>query len=96
MGFPLALTQTLQVLESSCSPHQIFNFSSNLLTRYEKTAKEFVQLPKPTRNTRKISNKSMTVASGELNLQSERSHLSRSESEPALQGQRIPWLMLFF
>ena len=33
LGFPLALTQTLQVLASSCLPEQIFNFSSNLLTQ---------------------------------------------------------------
>ena len=42
LGFPLALTQTVQVLASSCLPQQIFNFSSNLLTRFEKTTKEFV------------------------------------------------------
>ena len=41
LGFPLALTETLQVLVSSCLPQQIFNFSSKLLTRFEKTAKEF-------------------------------------------------------
>ena len=41
LGFPLALTQTLQVLASSCLPQQILNFSSNHLTRFEKTAKEF-------------------------------------------------------
>ena len=41
LGFPLALTQTLQAVVSSCLPQQIFNFSSKLLTRFEKTAKEF-------------------------------------------------------
>ena len=41
LGFPLALTQTLQVLGRSCLLQQIFNFSSNLLTHFEKTAKEF-------------------------------------------------------
>ena len=41
LGFPLALTQTPQALGSSCLPQQIFNFSSKLLTRFEKTAKEF-------------------------------------------------------
>ena len=41
LGFHLALTQTLQVLATSCLSQQIFNFSSNLLTRFEKTAKEF-------------------------------------------------------
>ena len=41
LGFPLAFTQTLQVLASSCLPQQIFNFSSKLLTRFKKTAKEF-------------------------------------------------------
>ena len=41
LGFPLALTETLQVLASSCLPQQIFNFCSNILTRFKKTAKEF-------------------------------------------------------
>ena len=38
LGFPLALTQTLQVLGRSCLLQQIFNFSSNLLTRFEKNS----------------------------------------------------------
>ena len=77
VGFPLALTQTLQVLASSCFPKQIFNFSSKLLTRFEKQPKNSLQMAKPTRNTRKIANTFMTVACGEINsvnLQSERSH----------------------
>ena len=41
LGFPLALTQTPQALASSCLLQQIFNFSTKLLTRFEKTAKEF-------------------------------------------------------
>ena len=74
-GFPLALAQTLQVLASSCLPQQIFLLASK--TR----PKNSPQLPKRTRNTRKIANKFMTVASGEINLRSGLSHLSRSESE---------------
>ena len=35
-----------------------------------KQPKNLLQLPKPTRNTRNIANKLMTVASGEINLQS--------------------------
>ena len=35
-----------------------------------KEPKNSPQLPKPTRNTRKIANKLMTVASGKINLQS--------------------------
>ena len=31
--------------------------------------KNLLQLPKPTRNIRKIANKSMTIASGEINFQ---------------------------
>ena len=38
LGFPLALTQTLQVLASSCLPQQIFNFSLKLITRFEKNS----------------------------------------------------------
>jgi len=48
--FPLALTQTLQVLASSCLPQQILNFSSNLLALM-KQPKNSLQLPKTARNT---------------------------------------------
>ena len=75
LGFLLALTQTLHVLTSSCLPQQIFNFCSNLLTHLEKTGKKQLQCPKSTINTCKIANNFMMVASGEINLQSERSHL---------------------
>ena len=34
-------------------------------------------MPKPTRNTRKIANKLMTVASGEINLQSKHDHVAK-------------------
>ena len=45
LGFPLALTQTPQALASSCLPQQIFiYFSSKLLTRFEKTSKEFASV----------------------------------------------------
>ena len=83
LGFPLAFTQTLQVLASSCLPQQIFNFSSNLLTRFEKTAKEFASYGQTTRNTRKIANKLMTVASREINLQKQRSHMTSVAKEKA-------------
>ena len=46
-----------------------------------KKLKKSHELPNPTRNTRKFANKFMTVASGEINSQNERSDLSRSESE---------------
>ena len=49
-----------------------FNFpSNNLFTRFDETA-----IPKPTRNTRKIANKLMTVASGEINLH-DRTHVAK-------------------
>ena len=57
---------TLQVLARSCLALQIFNFPSDL----RETAKQSLQLPKPTRNSFKIANKLMIVASGEINLQS--------------------------
>jgi len=60
----------LQVLASSCLPQQIFNFSSNLLTRRNETAKEFASFAETHKNTRKIANKLMTITSGEINLQS--------------------------
>ena len=40
-----------------------------------KQPKNSLQLPKPTRNTRKIANKFMTVASGEMNLQAKQLEL---------------------
>ena len=45
LGFPLALTQTPQALASSCLPQQIFIYFSS---------KNSLQLPKDTRNSRKI------------------------------------------
>ena len=79
LGFPLALTQTLQVLASSCLPQQIFNFSSRLLTRFEKTAKEFAS---DAQTHKKYSQNCKYIHEiNSVNLQSERSHLSRSESE---------------
>ena len=57
----------LQVLASSYLPWEIFNFPSNLLTRFNTTEpKNALQFPNPT-NTHKIANKFMTLASGELN-----------------------------
>ena len=42
LGFPLALTQILQVLASSCLPEQILNFPvSNLLAYFDEKAQEF-------------------------------------------------------
>ena len=56
----------LQVLACFCLVQQIFNFSSISDFAYEKQLKNSFQLPKPTKNTRKIANKFMTVASGEI------------------------------
>ena len=81
LGFPLALTQTLQVLASSCLPQQILIFLQNSSLASKKQPKNSLQMPKSTRTIRKIANTFITVASGEINLQSERSHLSRSESK---------------
>ena len=58
-----------QVLASSCLPEQILNFPSNLFTHFDKP-KNSLELPYPTKNIRKCSNKLMTDTSGEINLQS--------------------------
>ena len=71
VGFPLALAQTLQVLTSSCLPQQIFNFSSNLFTRFDKSSQR-IRFSFP--NLQEIL-AIMIIASGEINLQSELSHL---------------------
>jgi len=60
----------LQVLACSCLPWQLFNFSSNLLTHCNETAKEFASFADTHRKTRKIANKLMTIASGKISLQS--------------------------
>jgi len=60
----------LQVLASSCLPQQIFNFSSNLLTHCDETAKEFASFAGTHKNTSKTAKKLMTIASGKINLQS--------------------------
>ena len=46
-----------------------------------KQPKDSLQLAKPTRNSPKIATKLTTVASGEINMQSKQSCLSRTESE---------------
>ena len=51
-------------------------FLKSLHSLQKNQLKNSLPLPKPTRNTREITNKFMTVASGEINLQCERSHLS--------------------
>jgi len=60
----------LQLLANSCLPWQIFNFSSNLSIRCNETAEEFTSFAEMYKNARKIANKLMTIASGEINLQS--------------------------
>ena len=59
----------LEVLASCVLPQQILNFSSNLVTHFDKP-KNSLELPYPTKNIRKCSNKLMTNTSGEINLQS--------------------------
>ena len=56
-------------MASSPLPQQILNFPSNLFTNFDKP-KNSLELPYPTRNIRKCSNKLMTNTSGEINLQS--------------------------
>ena len=74
----------MPLLASSCLPQQTLNFPSDLLTRCFETDKNSLHLPKPIRNTGGIVNKFMTVATGEINLQSKQD-----------QCQCIPWLMLY-
>ena len=59
----------MQVVASTCLPQQILNFPSNLFTHFDKP-KNSLELPYPTKNIRKCSNKLMTDTSGEINLQS--------------------------
>jgi len=49
---------------------QIFNFLPIYELAAMKQPKNLFHLPKTTRNTRKVANKLMTVASGKINLQS--------------------------
>ena len=47
----------------------------------QKAAKEFTSIAHTQKKYSQMANRFMTVALGEINLQSERSHLSRSKSE---------------
>ena len=46
-------------------------------------------MPKPTRNTLKIANKLMTVASGEINLQSKHDHTHVAKVKAAMSENSI-------
>ena len=59
----------LQVLARSCLPQQILKFPSNLFTHFDEP-KNSLELPNPTRNIRKCSNKLKSNTSDEINLQS--------------------------
>ena len=61
----LPMMQSLQVLT-----YAQFCFLQISELALMKQSKNSLQLPKPTRNTRKISNLLMTIASGEISLQS--------------------------
>ena len=66
----------MQVLARSCLPQQILNFPSNLFTHFDEKLKNSLQLPNPTRNTRKFANKLITHTSGKINLQSKQDVIS--------------------
>ena len=57
-------------MASSPLPQQILNFPSNLFTNFDKP-KNSLELPYPTRNICKCSNKFMTNTSGDINFQSQ-------------------------
>ena len=62
-----------------------------------KQSKNSLQLPKPTRNTRKISNKLTTVASGEISLQSKRDIICHvTEVKAATSVHSVAVVILFF
>jgi len=65
-----------------------------------KQPKNFLHLPKTTRNTRKIANKLMTVASGEINLQNKHDlicHLSKVKAATVTHSMAdvIPFFSVF-
>jgi len=65
-----------------------------------KQPKNSLHLPKPTRNTRKIANKLMTVASGEINLQSKQDlicHVAKMKAATSAHSMAdvIPFLSVF-
>jgi hypothetical protein len=62
-----------------------------------KQPKNSLQLPKPTRNTRKIANKLMTVASGEINLQSKHDLICHvAKVKTATSAHSMPDVIPFF
>ena len=72
----------LEVLASCVLPQQILNFPSNLVTHFDKP-KNLLELPYPTKNIRKCSNKLMTNTSGEINLQSKQDICHIAKVKPA-------------
>ena len=72
--------RTNDVMLASVHVSQIYFLQISELTSM-KQPKDSFQLAKPTKS-RKIANKLMTIASGEINMQSKHiSYLSRTESE---------------
>ena len=60
----------MQVLASSCLPYKYLIFLQISLLTSMKKLKNSLELPNPTRNTRKFANKLMTDTSGKINFQS--------------------------
>ena len=77
LGFPLALTQTLHASsgKSLFTSANIWSFFKSLNSLRKNSQRIRFRWP-PTRNTCKIANKFMTLASQGINLQKQRSHLS--------------------
>jgi len=62
-----------------------------------KQPKNSLHLPKPTSNTRKIANKLMTVASGEINLQSKQDLICHvAKVKAAMSAHSMVDVILFF
>ena len=61
-----------------------------------KKLKNSLELPNPTRNTRKFANKLMTGTSGEINLQSKRDIISHvSKVKPTTSGYSVADIIPF-
>ena len=87
----------MQFLASSSLPQKILNFPLNLFTHFDEKLKNSLELPNPTRNTRKFANKLMTDTSGEIKLQSKQDIICHvAKVKPATSAHYVADVIPFF
>ena len=86
----------MQVLASSCLPQQILNFQISSPTSMKKLQNS-LELPNPTKNTRKFAKKIITDTSGEINSQSKQDIICHvAKVKPATSAHYVADVIPFF